>query len=73
MDEKRQITNEALDIYMKYKPEQLITSCPLCKKTFVKSNKLKVLDIAEVVNNALKANTIQPVSKHIEAEKIESV
>ena len=66
MSEKKQITDEALDIYMKYKPEMLITSCPLCKKTFTKSNKIKVLDIAVIVNNTIKQLKIKLQEKEFE-------
>ena len=34
-------------------PDELITACPLCKKTFVKATETKVSDIAELVAAAL--------------------
>jgi len=53
MHERDMITNSALDEYLEYKPDYLVTSCPLCKKTFARGNKLQVLDIAEVVANGI--------------------
>jgi Fe-S oxidoreductase len=53
MKERDAITNSALDEYLSYKPDYLVTACPLCKKTFARGNKLPVLDIAEVVANAI--------------------
>lgn len=37
-------------------PDELITACPLCKKTFVQATKTKVSDIAELVAAALPAH-----------------
>lgn len=51
--ERKKISDDAISVYLKYKPEYLVTSCPLCKKTFVKSNKLKVYDIAEIVAKSI--------------------
>jgi Fe-S oxidoreductase len=53
MHERNQIRDKALDEYLTYEPEMLITACPLCKKTFAKSNKLPVHDIAEIVYLAI--------------------
>jgi len=47
--ERKQISDSALDVFLKYKPDYIATSCPLCKKTFSKSNKIKVHDISEIV------------------------
>jgi len=32
----------------------LVTSCPLCKKTFSKSHKLPIFDISEIIHMAIK-------------------
>jgi len=56
MNERNQIRDNALDEYMKYKPDMLATACPLCKKTFSKSNKLPVHDISEIIYMAIKQN-----------------
>lgn len=44
---REKITGDALNILLKPSPDKLITACPLCKKTFAKSSKVPVLDIAE--------------------------
>ncbi|MGQ1890419.1 (Fe-S)-binding protein [Thermophagus sp. OGC60D27] len=51
------LTSKALDDYLMYFPDLLVTACPLCKKTFSRSRRIKVMDIAEVVvANALNHN-----------------
>jgi Fe-S oxidoreductase len=52
------ITKEALEILLKNDPEILVTACPLCKKTFEKLSRVKVMDIAELV----RASVPEPVS-----------
>jgi Fe-S oxidoreductase len=54
MNERNQIRDRALDEYLEYRPEVLATACPLCKKTFAKSNRLPVHDISEIVYMAIK-------------------
>jgi len=54
MQERDKIRDRALDEYMKYKPDFLVTSCPLCKKTFSKGIDIQVHDIAEIVAESLK-------------------
>jgi len=49
LEERNRITKEALKNYLKDDPELLVTSCPLCKKTFAKHSPVRVLDIAELV------------------------
>lgn len=56
MNERNMIRDKALEEYLSYQPEVLATACPLCKKTFSKSNKLPVHDIAEIVYMAIKEN-----------------
>lgn len=53
MKERDMITSSAIDEYLDYSPDFLITSCPLCKKTFARGNKIEVKDIAEIVANAI--------------------
>lgn len=53
MNERNQIRDTALGEYLGYQPELLATACPLCKKTFAKSNKLPVYDISEIVYKAI--------------------
>ena len=47
------VTHDAVNSYLSYNPDILITSCPLCKKTFVRTNKIPVKDIAEVVSESI--------------------
>lgn len=56
MNERNQIRDKALEEYLDYQPEVLATACPLCKKTFAKSNKLPVHDIAELVYMAIQSD-----------------
>jgi Fe-S oxidoreductase len=52
-EEKNKITMEALANYVKGDPELLVTACPLCKKTFAKHSPVRVMDIAELVVEAI--------------------
>ncbi len=56
MAERDKIRNKVLEEYMKYEPDFLVTSCPLCKKTFSKGTKIDVYDIAEIVARNLKTS-----------------
>lgn len=56
MNERNHIRDTALDEYLGYQPDLLATACPLCKKTFAKSNKLPIHDIAEIVYMAILQN-----------------
>ncbi|HNW98803.1 MAG TPA: (Fe-S)-binding protein [Bacteroidales bacterium] len=47
--QREAITMDATAALLKYKPELIVTSCPLCKKTFAKNPETGVKDIAEVV------------------------
>ena len=51
--ERRKITRFALDNLVTGNPDQIITSCPLCKKTFSNQVSQPVYDLAEVVAKAL--------------------
>ena len=62
--ERDSLTQAALDDYLKYSPEILITACPLCKKTFSRSQRIKVLDVAEVVVSNALINNCQPDLRH---------
>ncbi|MCX6248943.1 MAG: (Fe-S)-binding protein [Bacteroidetes bacterium] len=52
-EEKDRITKEALENYLEAKPEILLTACPLCKKTFAKHSPVEVMDVAELVMEAI--------------------
>jgi Fe-S oxidoreductase len=56
MQERDKIRNKALNEYIKYGPDYLVTSCPLCKKTFSKASNIQVYDIAEIVSASVKAD-----------------
>ena len=44
------ISRDALNAYLAYRPDVLVTACPLCKKTFGKnSTEVPVKDLAEIV------------------------
>ena len=51
--QRTQIRDKALDVLMANKPDVLVTSCPLCKRTFAKGNHVEVKDIAELVKEAM--------------------
>ncbi len=72
MNERNQIRDKAMDEYLSYQPEMLATACPLCKKTFAKSNNLPVHDIAEIVYMAIHKNKIMnpEEQKFMEKSKI---
>jgi hypothetical protein len=59
----------------KSKPDILATACPLCKKSFVHGNKVKVHDIAEIVaQNIVEKTTIKQkmLTKKLEELEINS-
>ena len=63
MNERNHIRDTALDEYLGYQPDMLATACPLCKKTFAKSNKLPIHDIAEIVYMAILQNDTSQLGK----------
>jgi Fe-S oxidoreductase len=60
MHERDLIRDRALDEYMKYTPDFLVTSCPLCKKTFSKGLDIQIHDIVEVV-----AESVSEGKRHV--------
>lgn len=52
-EDRNKITNQALNEYLQYKPDILITACPLCKKTFSRNKNILVQDIAELIVSRL--------------------
>lgn len=71
MNERNQIRDKVLDEYLEYRPEVLATACPLCKKTFAKSNRLPVHDVSEIVYMAIKERMEAPEEKAGEVKKLE--
>lgn len=52
--QRTQLSRDAVNSYLAYKPDVLVTACPLCKKTFSKAESpVPVKDIAEVVAESL--------------------
>ncbi|NSW44589.1 MAG: (Fe-S)-binding protein [Bacteroidales bacterium] len=51
--DKVQVAQDAYDKIMTNHSEMLITSCPLCKKTFQKVAEKPVIDLAEIIDKAL--------------------
>lgn len=48
-EERDEITSSSIKDLTINNPEEIITSCPLCQKTFAKLSPIKVKDIAEIV------------------------
>lgn len=51
--ERDEITANSLDDLMYNHPDEIVTACPLCLKTFAKKSPVAVKDIAEVVTDQL--------------------
>lgn len=49
MDERSVLSTQVMNEFASYNPDYVVTSCPLCKKTFAKTDILPVKDLAEVV------------------------
>jgi Fe-S oxidoreductase len=71
MHERDQIRDRALDEYMKYNPDFLVTSCPLCKKTFSKGLDIQVHDIVEIVAESVSAQRKQ--DRHVQKKQERSL
>jgi Fe-S oxidoreductase len=62
-EEKARITHHALDSLLENNPDCLVTSCPLCKKTFANRSGTSVVDIAELVWSSIPKGTPEPVTE----------
>ncbi len=49
MDERSVLSAQVMNEFASYNPDYVVTSCPLCKKTFAKTDILPVKDLAEIV------------------------
>ena len=49
LEERDEITSNAIKDLMHNNPEEIVTACPLCQKTFARKSPIKVKDIAEIV------------------------
>jgi len=47
------VTDNALNVYLRDKPDILVTACPACKKTFMRRRKANIMDISEFVVQAI--------------------
>jgi len=77
--ERNLLQYQAVNDYLQYSPDLLVTACPMCKKTFVRNKKLKVLDIAEIVAKQCTAKNVAPqvsekiINKTVDLKKNEIV
>jgi len=53
LQKRKLMTREALAILLENHPETIATACPLCKKTFVQESPVQVMDIAELIYQAI--------------------
>ena len=68
-EDRKKITIGALEKLTIGNPESIVTSCPLCKKTFANTSPIAVYDIAEVVYNSIssiKSNESERIPELIE-------
>jgi Fe-S oxidoreductase len=56
--EREMIREQAVQDYLSYSPDILVTACPLCKKTFARTKDLKILDIAELTVKSIPRENI---------------
>jgi Fe-S oxidoreductase len=52
-ENKRKIAADAAAELTRKNPDYLITACPLCKKTLAPATQSKVIDISEIVAEAI--------------------
>lgn len=53
MEERDEITKNSIKDLMHNNPEEIVTACPLCLKTFARLAPVKVRDIAEIVADSI--------------------
>jgi Fe-S oxidoreductase len=53
LEERDEITKNSIKDLMHNNPEEIVTACPLCLKTFARLAPVKVRDIAEIVANSI--------------------
>jgi Fe-S oxidoreductase len=54
LEERDEITKNSIKDLMHNTPDEIVTACPLCLKTFARLAPVKVRDIAEIVANTIK-------------------
>ena len=67
--ERKKITGLALENLTRDNPDQIITGCPVCKKTLAGEASRPVKDIAEIVAQAL----VIPEKKHVYQQELEKI
>jgi len=67
------IRHEVMEEFLSYEPDQLITACPLCKKTFATGNELPVKDIAEIVSESIHEHLIAEEKIKVKEMELEEV
>jgi len=73
MDERKQIRDDVLDTFGSYNPDQIITACPLCKKTFAMGTDIEIHDLAEVVWKGIsRKEHLDKKSREVELIKVNS-
>jgi Fe-S oxidoreductase len=70
-EERNKIRDKALNIYHSYNPDSLVTSCPLCKKTFANKGSMRVFDIAELLWEAVEKREQEQKSIKVKKALIE--
>jgi Fe-S oxidoreductase len=71
MQDRQKISADTIKTLTAQNPDAIITSCPLCKKTFSQKADVQVLDIAEIVAKSLVIN--EPIKKQIKETAKETV
>jgi Fe-S oxidoreductase len=64
VEERTRITGNAIETLLASGPDCLVTSCPLCKKTFANVSDVKVMDLAELVWASVPKGTPEPATDH---------
>ena len=74
MDERKQIRDDVLETFQSYNPDQIITACPLCKKTFAMGTDIEVHDLAEIVWKGIsRKEHLDKKSREVKLIKINSL
>jgi Fe-S oxidoreductase len=71
--ERNSLRDQAVLDYLWYKPDLLVTACPMCKKTFSRNRNIRVKDLAEVVADAMHIPAVTDYSsqtKEVPAEQL---
>jgi Fe-S oxidoreductase len=68
-DERKLITRDAINTLTHNHPDVLVTSCPMCKKTFAQSAPVSVMDIAEVLSRSLVRKETPVIRKDVKTTK----